>query len=54
MWNEVNLSHVDKYQSFPQVYTTIFGGCGQACSDSLSDCGICRMKISQKRIDGLP
>ena len=54
MRDEVNLSHLDKHQSFPQVDTTIFGGYGQASLDSLSNCGIRRMEMSQKEIEGLP
>ena len=43
-----------KHQSFLQIGTTIFGGCGQACLDSKSNCKILRRKIFHKRFDGLP
>ena len=47
--DEVNFSHVvDKHQTFLQVDTNIFDGCGQACLNSQSDFRIRKAIIAKK------
>ena len=53
MW-EVDFLYIDKHQSFLQVENTIFGGPGQACPDSQSDCEFLQVQYLKKDIDRLP
>ena len=46
--NVVNFLHADRHQSFLHVKTIIFGGHGQACSYSQSNCNILRSAMSEK------
>ena len=51
---EVDFLQVEKHQSFMQVDSTVFGGYGQACWNSQSNCRILRGEISHKGLSGLP
>ena len=46
--------YADKHRNFLHVGTKIFGGRGQACPDSQSNCRTLRGAISPKGRDGLP
>ena len=46
MWNETDVLHAEKQESFLQVGTTIFGGHGSACLDSQSTYRVLRWESS--------
>ena len=54
VWYEVDFMHSDKHQSFVLVAPTIFGGRGQACLDSQSNCRILKCEVLHKELDELP
>ena len=54
IYYEVDFLQIEKHQSFMQVDSTVFGGYGQACWNSQSNCRILRREISHKGLSGLP
>ena len=48
MWNETDVLHAEKQESFLQVGTTIFRGHGSACLDSQSTYRVLRWESSHK------